>query len=286
MTQDAEIIKFNLEKYPSIKRFLGNIIDQRLGIECYTHGMLTANLLVNNEPDLDKLDKVLQLGGKYCIDFKRIFQSKGLSEQSEIADGQIIDMLAEVKTFEFLHAQKFTEIVNVKREQVKTVDFIAIRDSHKYAVEATRLGLAQSKEKQPIYSFQASTLSYAKCEDADGFEFEWINGGINVDRLIKEISDAIYGKLGQIRGFCQRESDISKAILVISSGRDYFVMRKYENKAYEITPTQDFLKALETIWHSLRQEGLDDCLHHLVITRGKDLGKAIIRPPFDAEEQT
>jgi hypothetical protein len=48
MIQDINVAKTNLQDYPFIKRYLGDIIDQRFKIENYEYGMLTAQLL--NEP--------------------------------------------------------------------------------------------------------------------------------------------------------------------------------------------------------------------------------------------
>lgn len=282
ITQEAEIIMRNLEKYPFMKKFFGNIIKQRLQIECYTHGMLTANLLSHKkltELDLKRLECVLKLGESYCRDFKQIFQGKRLPKQSEIADGQIIDIIAEVKAFEFLYSQDFKDIANIKRAAgARTVDFTAQRNKENYAIEATRLGLAQSQEKQPAHTYEIDTISYAKCEDANGFRVTVITEGLNVCRLAREISDAIEGKYDQMKSFCQERNGLWKGILFISSGRDFFAMCKYENKEYEITPTKDFRAAIEKVWEE--REGQANYIHHIVITRGKDLNRAIICPSF------
>lgn len=283
MTQEAEIIITNLEKYPSIKEFFGNIVKQRLQIDCYTHGVLTANLLVHEGLticDLERLDYVLKLGNVHCRDFDRLFAGKQLPQQSEIADGQIVDILAEVKAFEFLHTHSFTHVNNVKRQaSAKTVDFSAKRNNQNYAVEATRLGLAQSNNKQPVYTRKAGMIDYkTKCEDANGLEIRTMHQGLNKARIEREIGDAVTQEYPQIKEFCQAQTGSWKGILLISSGRDYFVMQRYENKSYEITPKKDFFDACEQVWQTLKAEGKDNYLHHLVITKGKDLGKAIIYP--------
>lgn len=282
LAQEAKVIECNLGQYPIIKKFFGNIVNKRLKLECFTHGMLTANLLELTEPtklDLANLESVLQLGELYCRDFKQIFQGKGLSKQSEIADGQIIDMLAEVKAFEFLHNQGFEDIVSIKRTAgVRTVDFVAQRNNENYAIEVTRLGLAQSEQKQPVHAYEVDTINYAKCGDANGFRFTMMTRGMNVPRLKQEISDAIDSKYPQMKKFCQSRNDMYKGMIFISSGRDYFVMGKYENKEYENTPNQDFITALKATWESIEQAGRNDYLRHIVITRGKDLKKAIIYP--------
>lgn len=284
MIQEAEIIMTNLENYPFIKKFFGSIIKQRLQIECFTHGMLTAHLLEPTELtkcDLERLGNMLKLGETYCTDFKHLFRGNRLPQTSEIADAKIIDLLAEVKAFEFLHIKGFSDISHIMRQaNVKTVDFIARRGAQDFAIEVTRLGLAQSKEKQPKNAYIVDTMKYTKCEDANGFRISMKTEGSNVCRIVKEISDAIKNKYDQIDDFCQRGTDKWKGVLIISSGRDYFVMGKYENKEYEDTPKKDFLAALTKIWKE--REGQAGYLHHIVITRGKDLAKAIIYPSFSS----
>lgn len=290
MTQETEIIMQNLEKYSFIKEFFGNIIKQRLQIECYTHGMLTAHLLELTELtkfDLERLEIVLQFANSCCNDFELISKEVKLSQYQD-ADAKIVDMLAEVKAFEFLCRHGFRNITKTRHSSdVKTVDFTTTRNKENYAIEVTRLGLAQSDKKQPAYSFKVSTLKYdAKCEDADGFEVSMIDEKLNKERIEREIYDAIGHEYPQLREFCQTNNGTWKGILFISSGRDYFAARKYENKAYEITPKEDFYEALEQVWQNIKAEQKDKYLHHLVITRGKDLAKAIVSPAFEAKEQT
>lgn len=281
MTQEAELIRSNLSNYPLIKSFLGKIIEQRLQIECYTHGMLTAHLLdESSKSDLKGLETVLQFANSCCKDFKLIFQEDKLSQYPD-ADGKIIDMLAEVKAFEFLCRHSFRDIAKIMpKQRAKTVDYTATRNNHRYAVEVTRLGLAQSDDKQPQYAYRYSTINYgAKCKDSNGYEISMIKEGINKERLQREITNAIDRKYTQIKRFCQGRTGMWKGILIISSGRDYFVMNRYENKAYHQSPEKDFRQALDQAWQSLSQGEADyGYLHHLVITRGKDLAKAIIHP--------
>jgi len=281
MTQEAELIESRLSDYPSIESLLGEIIRRRLRIECSTHGMLTGHLLdePSSKPDLDRLELVLQSADSCCKDFKLVFQEERLSNQN--ADAKIIDMLAEVKACEFLCRHGFRDITKIRPiPHAKIVDYTATRNNQNYAVEVTRLGLAQSYGKQPRYTLRVSTIDYGtECEDADGCEFSVITEGINVGRLEKEITDAVNRKYPQIKSFCQTEADMWKRILIVSSGRDYFATGRYENKAYDQTPERDFRQALEQLWSRLRQEPADyRYLDHLVVTRGKDLAKAITYP--------
>lgn len=292
-----EIIKANLEGYPFIKRFFGNIIEQRLGIDCFTHGVLTAHLLSLEELkdllaleitkfDLERLEIVLQFAKSCCHGFELITKEDNLS-QYEDADGKIIDMLAEVRAYEFLCRYGFKETKKIRRKSdYKTVDFTAKRDNLNYAIEVTRLGLAQSDEKQPIYDHRVSTLSYEKkCEDAEGFEVRLPpKESLNVERIERETYDAVDHKYKKFSDFLKKNDNSWKGILFISSGQDYFKMHRYENKGYDDVCENDFLEALRKVWQSITKEQRNKYLHHIIITRGKDLGKAIVSPPFKKKE--
>lgn len=285
MNSEVEIIMANLREYPFLQKYFGNIIEQRLQIECYSHGMLTSHLLELTEfskSDLDRLEIVLQFAGSCCRDFELITKEDNLS-QYEDADAKIVDMLAEVKAFEFLCRYTFKDINKIRRSRnYKTVDFTATRNDRNYAVEVTRLGLAKSDDKQPIYGYKVSTLNYEKkCEDANGWEVLFPpKETLNVDRIRNEIYDAVSNKYTQLRDFLKRKDSNWSGILFISSGRDYFLMRRYANKEYDNVSENDFKEALKQVWQHLKGEQRDEYIHHLVITRNKDLKKAIVSPVF------
>lgn len=282
LEQEYTIIQQNISRYPCMQYFLGNIIDQRLKIQCFKYGMLTGQLLdEHSASDLDKLEHSLYLANLYCNDFALLFKGKKLPQDPKTVDGQIIDVLAEVKAIEYLHGHGFQEITHIKRKKnVKTVDFSAQRNGQYYAIEVTRLGLAQSVKKQPVYYYKDSKIDYSiKCEDAEGYELSMITEGINTERIMIEISDTVQHEYPQIKEYCGRQANQWKGILILSSGRDYFVAGMYENKAYEETPTKDFLEALEKIHESLKQEQANyKYLNYLIILRDKDLSKAITYP--------
>jgi len=271
MMQDVELIKLNLQKYPFTKCYLGDIIAQRLKIECYEYGMLTAQLLDGkpSEPDLTRLEGVLELGETCCRGFKSIFEERKLPNKDRYIDSEIINILAEVKAFEFLHKHGFRDIARVKRRKDgRTVDFTAKRNRQDYAVEVTRLGLASSKRKKPQLDKLSSPPLLTIIDSKEPQ---------NRNRIEEDIFDEVIDKYPQIRGFCQRSVCVWKGILVISNGRDYFVAGRYENKLYELQPST-VCKTLKKVWKLLKEEQKYECLHHILITMGKDLGKAIIYP--------
>lgn len=289
-----EIIRANLEGYPLIKRFFGDIIEQRLKINCFSHGMLTASLLSLEELkkdllalemtkfDLQRLEIVLQFGNSCCRNLDFICREDKLAQYQD-ADAKIVDMLAEVKAFEFLCRHDFSEITKIRQKpNAMTVDFTAKRNNQKYAIEVTRLGLPQSDKKMSAHSLTVSTLNYEnKCEDADGLEISMIDNELSKERIENDIYDVIDHKYHQLKEFYESDGSIWKVVLFISSGRDYFAARRYENKSYEITSPHTIYHAIGQVWQSLREEKRNQYLHHLVITRGKDLGKAIVSPAIE-----
>ena len=275
---DTTTILNNLSKYTFIAKYLGSIIRQRLNIVCFRYGALTANLLENNDANLERLNTILNFGEKRCENFRHIFSGRSLPKSPQSADAQVVDILSEVKAFEFLMDSGFCDIANVRRTSAKTVDFTANKEGLDYAIEVTRLGISISTEKQPVYNYAMSTLTFEECENASGFEVGIMFEGSNVERLIKEISDAIDRKFTQLREFISRQKGYRKGLIFISSGRDYFVGRRYENKSYEMIPTSDFLSALKEVWQFIIAEKRNRYLHHIVLTRGKDLRHAIICP--------
>ncbi len=272
MTHDAEIIKSNLGKYPFIKKFLGNIIKQRLGIECCEYGMLTGQLLDGepSKPDLERLENVLQLGQAHCTDFKLIFQERELPNKDRAIDREIINILAEVKAFEFLHGHGFRNITKIKRKpSIKTADFTAVRNNQYHAIEVTCLGLAKSDRKKPKYNKLSRPPLLVMIDSKEPK---------NRSRIAEDVYDKIVDKYPQIKEFCQGQTDTWEGMLIISNGRDYFVAGRHENRLYELQP-HTIATVLKQEWELLK-EGQEDYeyLHHIVITMGKGLEKAIIYP--------
>jgi hypothetical protein len=293
-----EIITDNLEKYPLIKMYLGKIIEQRLQIECFTHGLITANLLLLeeekkdplaleiNKSDLQRLEIVLQFGNSCCKNFNHIFKEENLTIY-ENADGKIIDILAEVRAFEFLCRNAFKETQKIiPNRSYKSVDFTAKKDNITYAIEVTRLGLSLSSEKQPVYDYQVGTFDYGeKCKDATGWEVRGTpEEELNVERITNEIYDAINNEYKQLSDYLKKYDNSRKGVLLISDGQDYFKAGKYENKRYDEVCINDFQEALRKIWDYIKEENREKYLHHIIITRGKDLGKVIVSPPFSNKE--
>lgn len=273
----------NLLKYNYINKYFGKAIRNRLEIEGYTRGMLTAHLLdEESKTDLEKLEHVLELGEKYCAGFERIFKERHLPNKDFAIDGEIINTLAEVKAFEFLHNYGLSNISKMKRKiDAKTVDFTAKKDGQRYAIEVTRLGIAQADRKKPIYLVKDKLPAHnlPGVRNLVG-EFFLISGKDNIQRIIETINDTVENKYRQIKEFCQIQDSSTKGVIFISSGRDYFVMNKYAKTEFEMHPNT-VKEALEKVWYTLKEESSDyEYLHHVVITVGKDLGKTIIFPDF------
>ncbi len=293
MKEDAEIIKSSLDKYPLIKKYFGKIIEQRLAINDYEYGMLTAQLLdEHSKLDLERLEDALELGEKnQCTNFEAIFHERALPEDKSI-DGEIINLLAEVRAFEFLHWQGFRDIAKIKRKQgARTVDFTAKRNNDNYAAEVVRLGLAQADRKKPKHMVEDNLIRHTiSGEDKLVGEVvgNWFisSGEQNIPRIIETIRDTITNKYPQIKNFCQTQGGDWKGMLIISTGCDYFVMNKYAKTEFEVTP-KAVEEAVRKLWNLLDKDQVDrKYLYHLVIATGKDLDKTIIHPSLFKEHSS
>jgi len=283
MTLKDKIMQY-LSEYDSIEKYLGNIVRQRLEIEGYTRGMLTASLLdgESSKSDLKRLEGALQLGKVLCADFQSIFQERKLPNKDIAIDVEIINILAEVKAFEILHEHSFRAITKIKRKKdAKTVDFIAKKDMQDYAIEVTRLGLAQADRKKPVYMVRDKLPAHniPGIRNLVG-EFVILSGKDNMPRIRETINDAIESKYRQIKEFCQNQHSLTKGILFISSGRDYFVANRYARNEFELSP-KAVKEALKHEWESIKQHNTYENLHHIIVTICKDLKKAIIYPSFE-----
>jgi len=276
MTEESKIIWSNLEKYSYMKIFLGNIINQRLAITDCEHGMLTACLLDEpSKPDLERLDHALQLGKSLCTNFKMIFGIGRLPQNPEQADGRIIDMLAEVKAFEFLYNWEFKDITYLRQKaDTRTVDFTARINGDNYAIEVTRLGLPQSDTKKPVYLAKGSSPNQGI--------LEWflISGSDNVPKFKKTIAAAIENEYRQVEEFCLKQSGVWKGIVIISVGRDYFVT-KYARRDLDMFPNR-IRETVKDVWNMLKenQKSSYQYLHHVAVILGKTLDKVLIHPEF------
>jgi len=275
MTRKDKILS-NLKEYEYIKKYLGKAIRDRLEIRGYTRGILTAHLYdgESSKVDLTRLERILQLGEKYCNNFGYIFKERQLPNKDIAIDGEIINTLAEVKAFEVLYSNHFEDLKKIKPTQEKTVDFTAIREDQNYAVEVMRFGLTQSQKKEPKYLVNI---------ESSKFTIQLINGQDNIPIFRNIIRYAIQKKFPQIKGFCERQQGQWQGILLLSIGRDYFIVNKYANNPFNLTP-RSTLYALKSEYDSIIQNTQYEHLKHVVITIGKDLNKAIVHPPLLKEQ--
>lgn len=271
MTRKERVIS-NLSQYPDVRKFLGNAVRKRLEIEGYTRGMLTAHLMDEpSEPDLTRLERVLQLGEKQCTDFKQIFKERELPNKDLAIDAEIINILAEVKAFEVLYGHHFEDIKKIRPAQEKTVDFTAAQKGQNFAVEVMRLSQSKkkSKKKEPAY--------LVNIENAK-FTVKLIDGQDNIPIFKNIIRYAVQKKSTQITDFCQRQQGQWEGILFLSIGRDYFIANKYAaHYLFELAP-RSTLEALKSEFDPLMQNTQNRYLKHIIITTGKYNDKVIIYP--------
>ena len=286
--EDRENIKLILKDYyPCIDEFLGDAIDKRLEMPSYEDGLLTSQLLkaahrlpsykeeypedeyyededyesegYRLDSGLYLLDKTLSYGEEYCEGFNFIFQNINFSRYQE-ADNRITEMLAQVKAFEYLSKLGFRNITTIDSLHNRLqVDYIARESGDYYAIVVTCLYSAKhSEEHRSEYDEN------------------------HVMRLLAtDISNAINQKYPQLKDFCQKTIGVKRGIIFISSCRDYFGYKKYENKLYGLRPPKVSV-VLNKEWRK-RKEGQEyyKYLHHVVITTGRNVRNAITYPSMN-----
>ncbi len=270
-----ERVMNNLSEYNYINKYLGKVIEQRLTIEDCEHGILTAQLLdEHSKSDLQRLEDALKLGESNCEYFKRIFHIGKLPQAQDIADARILDMLAEVRTIEFLTANNFKHINYLPQKgKSSTVDFTTHMDNDIYAVEVTRIGLPKSTKKKSILLAEDTTRIRLGNGEHDVTWF-LISGKDNIPTFNKTINDAIDAKYPQIKQFRQTRHEIYKGVLAISFGRDYFVTK---NARRDLTMFPERIKEVtEAIWKE--QKNAYEYLDHVIFLVGKKLDMAFIYP--------
>ena len=122
--------------------------------------------------------------------------------------------------------------------------------------------VCQCKKGNQYYAIEVTRLSLATA---------------NRKRIAEDIYDAVVAKYSQINGFYKRKTGKWGGILVISNGRDYFVAGRYEERNCELQP-RTVAAVLEQEWKSLKITLNYTYLHHIVITMGKDVNKAVVDP--------
>lgn len=273
------MLKSQLLQYPVIQRYLGRLIQQRLQLSHPEMGVITGSILDRADElggasrrDLQRLERDLGLGDSHCRNFEDIFGLKSLPRDSKDADGKILDMLAEVKAFVYLHTGGFQDITYVLQEPSgRSVDYTAKRKDQCYAIEVTRIGLPQAQRKRPVCFVETPTLYGVASND-------------NTEQLQEVLADALGNKYKQVKEFCQRQVPTYKGMLIITNGRDYFVTR-YARRDMDMIPEAVYA-ALQKAWSTLMQEncGASEHLHHVIVVLGKAPDKVLTYPPLDPDK--
>jgi len=151
-------------------------------------------LPVKNVSVLRYLDKTLFYGKKYCQGFENIFLNISFKKYGE-TDSKTLDVLSQVKCFEFLSKTKFRDItaVDKSRDQVQ-VDYIArIPPSFDYyAIAVTR---------------------FFAIEELSRYDEQQVSNYVT-----SNVSNAIRGEYQKLERFCKSNIGVNKGLIFIASG--------------------------------------------------------------------
>jgi len=281
MTRKERVIS-NLSQYPNISKYLGKAIRKRLEIKGYTRGILTAHLLDSeaSKKDVERLEQVLQLGEKYCTDFKYIFKEMNLPNKDLAIDGEIINTLAEVKAFEVLYSNHFEDIKKIKPAQGKTADFTAKRNDIPYAIEVIRINLPVSDKKSPKPDSEKHIIDKSGVTLASMYQYSSDTTGPKWEFTIKS---ATKEKYSQLEEYIKNQDKDAKGIIIISVGRDYFVS-KFARRDMFLPRT--LYKSLKNSFIELKQTETYPYLQHVFFIAGKLENQTHLYPELNKEHSS
>jgi hypothetical protein len=257
------IIKTELDKYPSIRKYFGSLVEKASQAPNPAANVLVALLsdsAVKSKENVNQFESVLRLGDSDCEHFKNIFlriAKLGISDSQDF-NRVILDILAEVEGFRYLHDQSFTDIVYVLPTPAQsTPDFTALKRGQLYAVEVSRLALPQSQRKK-VKPFVSTPL------------FVGLNGKNSkepfVNSLLAKIKDEY---LQHIEPFCQAQCNSYYGIVIVSTGR-WFFSSPCARKDFWILPKTS-KEAVLRVWHELHICGNYSHLYSIVFIDGNHL---------------
>lgn len=265
-----------LGPYPRISRYLSRLIRSRIGLGPIAGSALPSLIwdddgsVLEDDPHsagvLRNLEEALRKGENTCANFAGIFKGIRLPKDGTQADGKILDVLAEVKTVDYLVHSGFAGITRViPASTARTTDFVARRLGIRYAVETTRVGLAQSPRKKPK-PFVITPLM------------------VGLDRVgtlpayLATLADAVERKCRQIAGFIASVPDQHQGIVVVSLGWDFFVSQHARRDFFLKQTRQD---ALVQTWQAAVAQY--PFLSHLVLVANP--GSIVTFPPLPVVSQ-
>lgn len=220
--------------------------------EYYDDEFSEKELPVKNVSGLRYLDKTLFYGKKYCQGFENIFLNISFKKYGE-ADSKTLDVLSQVKCFEFLSKANFRDItaVDKSRDQVQ-VDYTArIPPSFDYyAIAVTRFCAIEElsrDDEQQVSNYVTSN-----------------------------VSNAIKGEYQKLERFCESNIGVNKGLIFIASGYDYF------NNFLNLSQNK-FIVLLNRVWfvHKTSNKDLYKYLDNLVVMTDRNVRNAIVYPSLN-----
>lgn len=153
--KEIALARARLQCNPHVREFLSKWLAS--GFRC---PMLGQNILLDLLSDppiweendetkrqIKELERTLKDGKANCPDFSDIFNGNAGAD-SDTANAQILDKLAEVEVYRWLRARGFNSMHKLPEANKKTVDFVGELEKTSYGIEVTRLGMPQSDQKK------------------------------------------------------------------------------------------------------------------------------------------
>jgi len=256
------IVECELNKYSLVKKYFHPLIRKVLQASNAEQNILIGLLsdsATESKENLKQLENVLELGNSNCENFKKIFHGVGSLDTANLkkTNEAIHNVLTEIEAFEYLHNQNFTNIACILRDLPRpTVDFVAYRNTHQYAIEASRISLPQSQRKQVVPFFSNKWIkALSSAEAKQPFSYTLLT------KIKHEYSQ-------QVESFCQAKKGC-RGIVLVSTGGRFFISQWTRDEFYMLPMTTKNI--LPPVWQELKKNNHCPYLYHIVFIVKRNL---------------
>jgi hypothetical protein len=262
MVNNIKEVECELNKYPLVRKYFYPLIRRVLQASDTEQNILIGLLsdsASESKENLKQLENVLELGNSNCENFKKIFHGVGSLDTANLKkpNEAIHNVLTEIEAFEYLHNQNFTNIAYILRDLPRpTVDFVAYRNTHQYAIEASRISLPQSQRKQVASFFSNKWIKALSSEEAKAPFFNTL-----FPKIKREYSQ-------QVEPFC-RAKKRCRGIVLVSTGGRFFISQWTRDEFYMLPMTTKNI--LPPVWQELKKNNHCPYLYHIVFIVERNL---------------